>query len=85
MDMVLELIMAAAVITVTALAVLFVLNGQSTDFISFTDNQSTDARCDLQKTKWEDAYCAGDTGRASTIKTDTASECTDSWPSAPAC
>ncbi|QKQ98899.1 hypothetical protein GKQ38_05255 [Candidatus Nanohaloarchaea archaeon] len=55
MDKLLEIVMAAVVISVTGLAVLFALNSQSGSFMNFLDSQSQDARCDMLKDKYDRA------------------------------
>lgn len=77
MDKLLEIVMAAVVISVTGLAVLFVVNSQTSSATGFFDNQSQGAQCDLQKTQWEDAVCGS--GDPSEIKSNTPDSCTEDW------
>lgn len=55
MDKLLEIVLAAVVISVTGLAVLFVVNGQTGSFTDFMDSQSQGAQCDLLKDKYDRA------------------------------
>jgi hypothetical protein len=78
LDKLLEIVLAAVVISVTGMALLFVVNGQTGSFTDFMGNQSSTAQCDLQKTQWEDAVCgSGDPGE---IKSNAPDSCaTGDW------
>lgn len=79
MDKLLEIVMAAVVISVTALAVLFALNGQSGDFTTFLGNQSDGAQCDLHWQEYKNALeCpppGAETTKSTEIRNKYRSEC----------
>ena len=78
MDKLLEIVLAAVVISVTGLALLFAVNGQTGSFTDFMTNQSSGAQCDVQKTKWENAKCGS--GNPSDVKSNTPDSCNkNSW------
>jgi len=81
LDKLLEIVLAAVVISVTGMALLFVVNGQTGSFTDFMGNQSQGAQCDLQKTKWESAVCGS--GNPSDVIDNTPEDCNpENWNSA---
>lgn len=55
MDKTLEIIIAATVILLTALTVMFMVGGQSGDFNNWLNNTQGDAECSLKQTQYENA------------------------------
>ena len=55
MDKTLEIIIAATVILLTALTVIFMVGGQSGDFNDWMNNTQGDAECSLKQTQYENA------------------------------
>lgn len=61
MDKTIEIIIAATVIIMTALTVMFMVGGQSGDFADWLNNTQGDADCSLKKTNYENACdCSAD-------------------------
>jgi len=81
MDKTLEIIIAATVILLTAVTVMFMVGGQSGDFADWMNNTQKDADCSLQRTNFENACdCGSDApGNAESqqIRAEAASSC--SW------
>ena len=59
MDKTLEIIIAATVILLTALTVMFMVGGQSESFNDWMNNTKGDAECSLKKTQYENACNCG--------------------------
>lgn len=89
MDRTLEIVLAAIVISVTGMALLFVLNGQSGDFTDFLDQESSDANCDLQWQKYQNAVkCpeAEEGQDGTSIREDYSSQCSSyNWDASEVC
>lgn len=59
MDKTVEIIIAATVILLTALTVMFMVGGQSESFNDWMNNTQGDAECSLKKTQYENACNCG--------------------------
>ena len=59
MDKTIEIIIAATVIIMTALTVMFMVGGQSGDFQNWLNDTQGDAECSLQKTELENTCTCG--------------------------
>lgn len=77
MDKTLEIIIAATVILLTALTVMFMVGGQSESFNDWMNNTQGDAECSLKQTQYENACdCSADAAtnpKAQEIKSEAAS------------
>ena len=86
MDKLLEIVLAAVVISVTGMALLFVVNGQTGSFTDFMGNQSQGAQCDIKHTKWKDTVCSNPTEASDIMDEADAAGCdTSDWPTSVSC
>jgi len=84
MDKTLEIIIAATVILLTALTVMFMVGGQSESFNDWMNNTQGDAECSLLKTEYENT-CSNSPTDAPEIADEAESESCDWTESIASC
>lgn len=88
MDKVLELVIAATVILMTAASIMFMMSDRSQKFNDWANNTKTDFDCDLKQTRFEQACdCDDNNGDFTTDESDNIYENAEDagcdWPNDP--